>query len=62
MINEDNERVWVKLHFRTQQGIENYTAEEAEEVIGKDRESSHRETSSMQLKKAISLNGNCISK
>src|SRR5699024_1049662 len=35
MINEDNERVWVKFHFRTQQGIRNFTAEEAEEVVGK---------------------------
>ena len=43
MINEDNERVWVKFHFRTQQGIENYTNEEAEAVVGKDRESSQRD-------------------
>ena len=43
MINEDNERVWVKFHFRTQQGIENYTNEEAESVVGKDRESSQRD-------------------
>lgn len=42
-INEDNERVWVKMHFRTQQGIENYTAEEAEEVIGQTRESSQED-------------------
>ncbi|WP_411842602.1 catalase [Salinicoccus sp. HZC-1] len=43
MINDDNERVWVKFHFRTQQGIENYTGAEAEEVIAKDRESSQRD-------------------
>lgn len=43
MINEDNERVWVKFHFRTQQGIENYTGAEAEEVVAKDRESSQRD-------------------
>ena len=43
MINEDNERVWVKFHFRTQQGIENYTNEEAEAIVGKDRESSQRD-------------------
>lgn len=43
MINDDNERVWVKFHFRTQQGIENFSAEEAEEVIAKDRESSQRD-------------------
>ena len=40
MINAENERVWVKFHFRTQQGIENLTDAEAAEVIGKDRESS----------------------
>ena len=43
MINENNERVWVKFHFRTQQGIENYTQEEATQVIGQDRESSQRD-------------------
>ena len=39
MINADNERVWVKFHFRSNQGIENLTDQEAEVVIGKDRES-----------------------
>ncbi|UXV30100.1 catalase [Mammaliicoccus sciuri] len=43
MYNDAGERVWVKFHFRTQQGIENYTAEEAEQVIAKDRESSQRD-------------------
>lgn len=43
MINADNERVYVKFHFRTQQGIENYTNAEAAEVVGKDRESSQRD-------------------
>lgn len=43
MVNADNERVWVKFHFRTQQGIENLSAEEAEQVIAKDRESSQRD-------------------
>ncbi len=43
MYNNAGERVWVKFHFRTQQGIENYTAEEAEQVIAKDRESSQRD-------------------
>src|SRR5699024_757875 len=38
MINADNERVWVKFHMRTQQGIENTTDAEAEEIIGKDTE------------------------
>lgn len=43
MINEQNERFWVKFHFRTQQGIKNLTDEEAEELIGKDRESHQRD-------------------
>jgi catalase len=33
----------VKFHFRTQQGIENFTEEEAIQVIGRDRESSQRD-------------------
>ncbi|MGK9044457.1 catalase [Mammaliicoccus vitulinus] len=43
MYNDAGERVWVKFHFRTEQGIENFTAEEAEQVIAKDRESSQRD-------------------
>ncbi|PTJ01367.1 catalase [Staphylococcus simulans] len=43
LLNKDNERVWVKFHFRTQQGIENFSPEEAEQVIAKDRESSQRD-------------------
>lgn len=43
MINADNERVWVKFHFRTQQGIKNLTDQEAEELIGKDRDSHTRD-------------------
>ncbi|MFU8787128.1 MAG: catalase [Candidatus Izemoplasmataceae bacterium] len=39
MINDKNERVWVKFHLKTQQGIKNYTDQEAEALIGKDRES-----------------------
>lgn len=39
MINADNERVWVKFHFKSNQGIKNLTDQEAEVVIGKDRES-----------------------
>ncbi len=38
-INDDNERFWVKFHFKTQQGIQNLTDEEAETLIGKNRES-----------------------
>lgn len=43
MINSDNKRVWVKYHFRSQQGIQNFTDQEAEMVVGKDRESSQRD-------------------
>lgn len=43
MINADNERFWVKFHFRTQQGIENLTDDEAAKVIAEDRESSQRD-------------------
>jgi len=43
MINANNERVWVKFHLRTQQGIENLTDAEAEALVGKDRESHQRD-------------------
>ncbi|MBD7916111.1 catalase [Clostridium sp. Sa3CUN1] len=43
LINDKNERVWVKFHLKTQQGIKNLTDEEAEELIGKDRESHQRD-------------------
>lgn len=43
LINADNERVWVKFHLKTQQGIKNLTDEEAEVIVGKDRESHQRD-------------------
>lgn len=43
MINNKNERVWVKFHFITQQGIKNLTDEEAEKITGKDREAHQRD-------------------
>ncbi|MFO7882646.1 MAG: catalase [Kosmotogaceae bacterium] len=43
MINADNERIWVKFHFVTQQGIKNLTDAEAEEIVSKDRESHQRD-------------------
>lgn len=43
LINADNERVWVKFHFKTQQGIQNLTNEEAIALIGRDRESHQRD-------------------
>ena len=43
MINKDNERVWVKFHFETQQGIKNLTDEEAANIVANDRESHQRD-------------------
>ena len=43
MINAANERVWVKFHLKTEQGIKNLTDAEAEAVIGKCRESHQRD-------------------
>ncbi|OLF53842.1 catalase [Pseudomonas chlororaphis] len=42
-INAENERFWVKFHLRTQQGIENLTDAQAQELIGRDRESHQRD-------------------
>lgn len=43
LINAGNVRYWVKFHFITQQGIKNLTDEDAETIIGKDRESHQRD-------------------
>ncbi len=43
MLNENNERVWVKFHLRTHQGIKNLSDQEAEDIIGFDRESSQHD-------------------
>ncbi|TXH22054.1 MAG: catalase [Chitinophagaceae bacterium] len=43
LINAKNERVWVKFHFKTQQGIQNLSNEEAGAIIAKDRESHQRD-------------------
>ena len=42
-INAENERFWVKFHFRTQQGIKNLTDEEAAKIMGQDRDSHQRD-------------------
>jgi catalase len=42
-INANNERFWVKFHFKTLQGIKTMTNEEGAKVIGEDRESSQRD-------------------
>jgi len=41
--NDAEQRFWVKFHFRTQQGIENLTDEEAGTVVAADRESNQRD-------------------
>lgn len=43
LINEKNERFWVKFHLQCQQGIKNLTDAEAEGLVGKDRESHQRD-------------------
>jgi catalase len=43
LINDKNERFWVKFHFKTMQGIQNMTDAESEQIIGRDRESHQRD-------------------
>ncbi|MHB8788584.1 MAG: catalase [Desulfobulbaceae bacterium] len=43
LINAANERYWVKFHFKTQQGIKCLSDQEAEALVGKDRESHQRD-------------------
>lgn len=43
MINDKNERVWVKFHFKTAQGIRNFTNDEAVEMKGKDPDFAQRD-------------------
>jgi catalase len=43
MINGMNERFWVKFHFRSKQGIENLTDENAAAIVANDRESHGRD-------------------
>ncbi|WP_116136656.1 catalase [Trinickia diaoshuihuensis] len=42
-VNADGERFWVKFHFKSAQGVENYTDDEAAQVIAGDRESAQRD-------------------
>jgi catalase len=42
-INAKNERFWVKFHFKTMQGIQNLTDEEAARIVAADRESHQRD-------------------
>jgi catalase len=43
MINDKNELFYVKWHFKTKQGIKNFTGEEAEEMRGKDPDFAQRD-------------------
>ncbi|MDF1760488.1 MAG: catalase [Coxiellaceae bacterium] len=43
LINKDNQRVWVKFHFKTQQGHKHWTNEEAADVVGRTRESTQED-------------------
>jgi catalase len=43
MINAANEKVWVKFHFKTMQGIRNFNNEEATEMKGKDPDFAQRD-------------------
>lgn len=42
-INAQNQRHWVKFHFRSQQGIMNLTDAQAQALVGHDRESHQRD-------------------
>ena len=42
-INAQNERFWVKFHFKTMQGHKHWTNAEAAEVVGKTRESTQED-------------------
>ncbi len=43
MVNDKNERIWVKYHFKTLQGNHTFTDQEAEELKGKDPDYSQRD-------------------
>lgn len=43
LINAEGVRHWVKFHFKSQQGIANYTNAQAAQVVAGDRESSQRD-------------------
>ncbi|MHB8912227.1 MAG: catalase [Lysobacter sp.] len=43
LINDAGERVWVKFHFKTQQGHKHWTNAESVEVVGKSRETTQED-------------------
>ncbi len=42
-VNEQNEACWVKFHFKTKQGIKNFTGPEADDMKSKDMDFSQRD-------------------
>ncbi|MGP8439400.1 catalase [Paraburkholderia fungorum] len=42
-VNANNERFWVKFHFKSMQGIENFTDAEAAQVVAQNRESAQQD-------------------
>ncbi len=43
MINKNDERIWVKFHVKTEQGIKNFTGPEADKMRGKDPDWAQRD-------------------
>jgi len=43
LINDKNDRVWVKFHFKTMQGHRHWTNAEAREVVGRSRETTQED-------------------
>jgi catalase len=43
LINQENERIWVKFHFKTQQGIQNLMEQEAAKIKGEDGDHATRD-------------------
>ncbi|GLR16196.1 catalase [Portibacter lacus] len=43
LVNANNERVWVKFHFKSDQGIKNFNDAKAEEMKGKDPDFAQRD-------------------
>ncbi|MBU7437235.1 catalase [Paraburkholderia fungorum] len=42
-VNANNERFWVKFHFKSMQGVENFTDAEAAQVVAQNRESAQQD-------------------
>ncbi len=51
LMNKNKERVWVKFHFKTMQGIKNFTNKEANEMKGKDLDHAQRDMVEAIVKK-----------